>query len=132
MLIELSEGDLIKLKGGNKNLFRMLYAYEGDTFSIDGDNYKENSVFKLIFNENITLKSIKSTNKFLLLEGMPIDEPVYAYGPFVMNTRDEVMEAYKDYNETEFGGWPFPVSDPVHDKKQGRFAKFSDGKIELP
>lgn len=35
--------------------------------------------------------------RVLLFSGVPIDEPVVAYGPFVMNTKQEIAEAYEDY-----------------------------------
>jgi redox-sensitive bicupin YhaK (pirin superfamily) len=40
---------------------------------------------------------------FLLLSGAPIDEPIAGYGPFVMNTRDEIMTAMRDLQEGRFG-----------------------------
>ncbi|SCX54014.1 pirin family protein [Variovorax sp. EL159] len=39
----------------------------------------------------------------LLLSGEPIDEPIVGHGPFVMNTRDEIVQAMKDFGSGRFG-----------------------------
>lgn len=41
--------------------------------------------------------------RVLLLAGDPIDEPVVGYGPFVMNSRQEIMQAIEDFNSGRFG-----------------------------
>ncbi|HRD39760.1 MAG TPA: pirin-like C-terminal cupin domain-containing protein, partial [Bacteroidia bacterium] len=67
----------------------------------------------------------------LILQGKPINEPVMQYGPFVMNTKEEINQAFEDYHKTQFGGWPWPKYDQVHDRTKTRFAKHADGKIEI-
>lgn len=41
----------------------------------------------------------------LLAHAKPINEPVVAKGPFVMNTQEEIMQAYNDYRMGKFGSW---------------------------
>lgn len=38
------------------------------------------------------------------MQGKPINENVEARDPFVMNTMEEILQAYHDYRQTEFGG----------------------------
>jgi hypothetical protein len=64
------------------------------------------------------------TVELLLLQGRPIGEPVAQYGPFVMNTQQEIMQAMQDYRRTGFGGWPWKENDPVHGPENRRFARY--------
>ncbi|MGE5701581.1 MAG: pirin family protein [Clostridia bacterium] len=43
----------------------------------------------------------------IVLSGEPIDEPVFQYGPFVMNSRDEIIEAIQDFQSGKMGGTDF-------------------------
>jgi quercetin 2,3-dioxygenase len=70
--------------------------------------------------------------EFLLLQARPIGEPVAQYGPFVMNTQAEIRQAITDYQRTQFGGWPWADSAPVHGRDPARFAKHLSGKEERP
>lgn len=52
--------------------------------------------------ENIAVETEAGAH-LLLLNGEPIDEPIVSHGPFVMNTRDEILQAYRDFEAGKFG-----------------------------
>ena len=78
----------------------------------------------------VTIANGDATAEFLLLQGSPIAEPVAQSGPFVMNSEQEVQQAFADYRRTQFGGWPWPDMAPVHGADPTRFARYSDGRVE--
>ncbi len=58
-----------------------------------------------LFKNEGELFTIKATQNsiVLILSGEPINEPIAAHGPFVMNTREQIMEAFQDYELGKFG-----------------------------
>ena len=50
----------------------------------------------------VTLKADENDARFLLIAGKPLGEPVARGGPFVMNTRAEIQQAFEDYAQGRF------------------------------
>ncbi len=111
---------------------RMLYLFEGNGLTIDEDSFAQDTGIQLIANSDITISSGAEPTECLLMQGTPIGEPVMQYGPFVMNTREEIQQAISDYQRTQFGGWPWESDDPTHAAHDGRFAIHADGTKDEP
>ena len=112
---------------------RMLYAFKGTSTSVGASTVQGKCAIELDASARVELVNHGTQEaEFLLLQGRPIGEPVVQYGPFVMNTRAEIEQAFSDYRRTEFGGWPWQGSDPTHGREAARFAKHPGGREELP
>lgn len=116
-----------------ENAQRVLYVYgEGSDATVQGLDVPGGFGFAQAGRGTTVIETGGSGAKLLLLQGVPIAEPVAQHGPFVMNTREELVEAYDEYQRTRFGGWPWDRDDVVHPRTEGRFAKHTDGRLERP
>ncbi|MBQ0759769.1 MAG: redox-sensitive bicupin YhaK (pirin superfamily) [Zhongshania sp.] len=88
------EGAEIKLP---KDHNALVYVYEGDALIAD-TQIANNSSALLSLGERLTLTSPAGA-KLLILAAKPIDEPIVQYGPFVMNTNEEIEQALVDYRD---------------------------------
>ncbi len=129
-IIELPSNGKIKLPAASSNVNRTLYHYYGNGIKVADANIPEYHQARLAANEELVIENGSQPGTILILQGIPIREPVVQYGPFVMNTRIEIQQAYQDYAETRFGGWPWDRNDPVHGNEPVRFAKYIDGTRE--
>ena len=129
--IKMQAGATFKLPKASAGVNRTLYFYEGHTLSVAGTKISNYSGIKVIPTEDIDLIAVDSETSILVLQGKPISEQVMQYGPFVMTTKEEINQAFEDYHKTQFGGWPWPRYDQVHDRTLSRFAKHADGKEEV-
>jgi redox-sensitive bicupin YhaK (pirin superfamily) len=111
---------------------RQLYFFKGQSIAMNGQDIGAPSVIEVRAQHGVELVNGEQETEMLMLQGRPIAEPVAQYGPFVMNTQAEIHQAFVDYRRTEFGGWPWGASDPVHARDKGRFARHTDGRVEEP
>jgi len=109
---------------------RTFYFYQGETLQLAGEEIPKYNAVELRPDTDILLQNGNSEAGILVLQGRPISEPVIQYGPFVMNTKEEINQAFEDYHNTQFGGWPWSRYDQVHARDKGRFAKHADGREE--
>jgi hypothetical protein len=76
----------------------MLYLYQGDA-SLGETALQRSAASVLGDGGQIALKAGGSGARLLLIAGKPIGEPVVQYGPFVMNTREEIEQTLRDYRD---------------------------------
>ena len=65
------------------------------------DNVEDSNLILLTKGEKLKVKALAKA-KFLLISGKPIGEPIARGGPFVMNSKAEILEAVNDYNKGTF------------------------------
>lgn len=131
-IINMEAGAHFTLPKASADINRNLYVYEGAALQIEGQDIAKYSAVQVQADHVLSMQAGEQPIRILLLQGKPIDETVVQYGPFVMNSKEEINQAYEEFRRTQFGGWPWPSYDHVHDRNKGRFALYEDGKEEFP
>jgi redox-sensitive bicupin YhaK (pirin superfamily) len=128
--LRLQPGARFTLPAGQATSQRALYFFGGSGVRLADHHLDEHLGVRLRPDVALELQAGPDETELLLLHGRPIGEPVAQHGPFVMNEPSEIQEAIRDYNRTQFGGWPWPNDAPVHARDRGRFAIHADGRAE--
>jgi hypothetical protein len=130
--IELERGGAFTLPETPEGVLRTVYVVQGAGLSV-GDA-RIDAGHAVLLDETVPVELVggDATTELLLLQGRPIGEPVAHHGPFVMNTKAELQQAFADYRRDEFGGWPWASDGPVHARDEARFAIHADGRKERP
>jgi redox-sensitive bicupin YhaK (pirin superfamily) len=132
LLLKLQPNTEFELPMSENTVSRALYFFEGEGLEINLQKVSSKTGFQLNSQIQTKFKSTSKEIEILLLQSKPIGEPVVQHGPFVMSSREEILQTIQDYQRTQFGGWPWDRHDMVHGSKIERFAKNADGKIEKP
>lgn len=100
----------IRINKGASLTFSLPASYNTGILVIEGQvRINESEIaptdnFVLFRNDGETVALIAEEDSVLLvMSGQPIDEPIVAYGPFLMNTKEEIQQAYDDFRQGKFG-----------------------------
>jgi quercetin 2,3-dioxygenase len=130
--IKLDPGARWRLPAAARGTHRTLYYFRGTELAVGDRAIESGHRIELEPHVSPLIANGGDESELLLLQGRPIGEPVVQHGPFVMNSRREIQQAFADYQQTQFGGWPWQRHDPVHPREEERFARHADGRIERP
>jgi len=100
--VELNKGKEFNFKlPNNHNTFIYLVNGEIEIGKNKHDNVKDSTLILLTKGEDLSVRA-KSDAKFLVISGKPINEEIARGGPFVMNTKAEILQAVQDYHNGTF------------------------------
>jgi redox-sensitive bicupin YhaK (pirin superfamily) len=74
-----------------------IYVFEGDV-NVGADTLPTHRFAVLGEGDTLTVSAGANGTRFIVVAGRPIGEPIVQYGPFVMNSREEIYQAIHDYN----------------------------------
>ena len=96
--IAMEAGAALARSGGADNrTVRTLHLFAGKGLTVAGQDIPGPAAVQVKADASVAIEANRGPIEILLLQGRPIGEPVAQYGPFVMNTRAELEQAFQDY-----------------------------------
>lgn len=96
---------------------RQLLYFAGKSMALADEHVNSHTAIEVCCSKPLELVNGSEPSELLLLQGRPIGETVVQDGPFVMNSADEIFQAYADYRLTHFGGWAWSSAEPTHGRR---------------
>jgi redox-sensitive bicupin YhaK (pirin superfamily) len=78
-----------------------VFLFQGSA-RLSGKGFTADRLFVFGDGDTVEVEGGEEPSRFLLVSGKPLDEPIARYGPVVMNTRQEVMEALRELEQGTF------------------------------
>ncbi|KAH8052667.1 quercetin 2,3-dioxygenase [Aureococcus anophagefferens] len=97
---------------------RNLYKYEGGELTAGGKRLTATHRIKVDASKDLEVTA-GAGDRAPRAPGRRL-EPVVQHGPFVGNTREDITKAFRDYQMTQFGSWPWPSDGVVHKRRRRR------------
>lgn len=85
------------------NYNTVVLVIEGSVSINDNESVPTDCLALMANNGEVFNVKAKEDSLVLVLSGEPINEPIAAHGPFVMNTKEELLQAFQDFNNGKFG-----------------------------
>lgn len=105
---------------------RTLFVHAGRGLQIDGQSVGKEKRVRVVAQQAITLANSGSdVVEVMLMQAVPIAEPVIRSTVYVTTTLADLKQAKIDFQRTQFGGWPWPNRQPMHGPGFRRFAQYA-------
>jgi redox-sensitive bicupin YhaK (pirin superfamily) len=132
LLVTMEPGSSLVLPQSRVDCNRSLYFFKGSSVRIGGENLSIPMGLEINSLQACPLQCGEEPLEFLVLQARALLEPVVQHGPFVMNSKSQILAAFRDYQKNQFGGWPWPSFEMVHGPLPQRFSKDPKGHNEIP
>lgn len=87
----------------------MIFVYEGNLeYTVNGKTRAVDELHCCVLEQSDSQEILhkfraSKHSKFVLIGGQPLNEPIVQHGPFVMNTKEEIYQAFEDYQQGKNG-----------------------------